>query len=170
MLCNFSHWINNIQKYYSVSLCVISIIIVSAPTDLRRFNTWNLHKRNQMSLLEISTNPFALREPTSRGGKERPSFTWFFSKSPTSSLTSIHQKFLPMRWVRKNIVSIKKEYVSIQKINIIVVLIFWIVLPIISMIIMNSKSFITPKNVGILFKYKLLDALKIYIINLGYVW
>ena len=48
------------------------------------------HKRNQMSLLEISTSPFALREPTSRGGKERFSSTWAFSKLPTSSLTRIH--------------------------------------------------------------------------------
>ena len=65
-----------------------------ALTILRRFNTWSLHKRNQMSLLEISTSPFTLREPTSRGGKERSSSTWVFSKSPTSSLTRIHQKCL----------------------------------------------------------------------------
>ena len=29
---------NNIQKYYSISRCVISIIIVIASTILRRFN------------------------------------------------------------------------------------------------------------------------------------
>ena len=49
-------------------------------------------------------------EPTSRGGKERSFSTWVFSKSHTFSLTRIHQKFLPMIWVRKNIVSIKKKY------------------------------------------------------------
>ena len=32
-LCNFSLQINNIQKYYLVSFCVISIIIVFAPTS-----------------------------------------------------------------------------------------------------------------------------------------
>ena len=62
-----------------------------------------------MSLLEILTSPFVLRESTSRGGNERSSSTWVFSKSPTSSLTRIHQKFLLMRWVRKNLVSIKKK-------------------------------------------------------------
>ena len=44
-------------------------------------NTWSLHKRNQMSLLEISTSLFAVREPTSSGGKERSSFElscWLF--------------------------------------------------------------------------------------------
>ena len=95
--------------YCSVSLCVISILIVFAPTILRRFITWSLHKRNQMSLLEISTRPFDLREPTSKGGKERSSSTWVFSKSLTSSLTRIHKRFLSMRWARKNIVSIKKK-------------------------------------------------------------
>ena len=33
VLCNFSLQINNIQKYYSVSLCVISIIIEFEPTQ-----------------------------------------------------------------------------------------------------------------------------------------
>ena len=32
MLCNFFLYVNNIQKYYSISSCVISIIIVFAPT------------------------------------------------------------------------------------------------------------------------------------------
>ena len=32
VLCNFLLYANNIQKYYSVSHCVISIIIVIAPT------------------------------------------------------------------------------------------------------------------------------------------
>ena len=104
----FSLQINNIQKYYLVSLYIISIIIVFAPSILRRFNTWNLHKRNQMRLL-ISTSPFALKEPTSKGGKERAFSTWVFSKWSTSSLTRILQRFLLMRWVRKNFVSIKKK-------------------------------------------------------------
>ena len=71
VLCISYLQINIIQKYYSVSLCVISIIIVFALTILRRFNTSSPYKRNQMRLLEISTSPFALREPTSRDGKER---------------------------------------------------------------------------------------------------
>ena len=49
--------------------------------NFKEIQSWSLHKRNQMSLLEISTRPFALREPTSRGGKERSSSTWVFSKS-----------------------------------------------------------------------------------------
>ena len=32
VLCNFFLYVNNIQKYYSISSCVISIIIVFAPT------------------------------------------------------------------------------------------------------------------------------------------
>ena len=32
VLCNFFLYVNNLQKYYSVSRCVISIIIVFAPT------------------------------------------------------------------------------------------------------------------------------------------
>ena len=35
MLCNFFLYINNIQKYYLVSLCVISIIIMFAPTGTK---------------------------------------------------------------------------------------------------------------------------------------
>ena len=54
-------------------------------------------------------SPFALREPTLRGGKERSSFTWVFSKLPRSSLIRIFQRFLLMRWVMKNFVSIKKK-------------------------------------------------------------
>ena len=38
VLCNSFLYTNNIQKYYSVSRYVISIIIVIAPTILRRFN------------------------------------------------------------------------------------------------------------------------------------
>ena len=34
VLCNFFLYVNNIQKYYSVSHCVISIIIVFAPTHM----------------------------------------------------------------------------------------------------------------------------------------
>ena len=38
VLCNSFLYTNNIHKYYLVSRCVISIIIVIAPTILRRFN------------------------------------------------------------------------------------------------------------------------------------
>ena len=34
VLCNSFLYTNNIQKYYSVSRCVISIIIVIAPTQI----------------------------------------------------------------------------------------------------------------------------------------
>ena len=39
MLCNFFLYVNNIQKYYSVSRCVISIIIVFALT-LGKNSAW----------------------------------------------------------------------------------------------------------------------------------
>ena len=35
VLCNSFLYTNNIQKYYSVSSCVISIIIVIAPTKVK---------------------------------------------------------------------------------------------------------------------------------------
>ena len=35
VLCNFFLYINNIKKYYLVSLCVISIIIMFAPIDTK---------------------------------------------------------------------------------------------------------------------------------------
>ena len=36
VLCNSFLYTNNIQKYYSISRCVIFIIIVIAPTDIIR--------------------------------------------------------------------------------------------------------------------------------------
>ena len=38
VLCNSFLYTNNIQKHYSVSRCVISIIIVIAPTQTLLFN------------------------------------------------------------------------------------------------------------------------------------
>ena len=38
VLCNSFLYTNNIQKYYSVSRCVISIIIVIAPTIINNRN------------------------------------------------------------------------------------------------------------------------------------
>ena len=38
VLCNFFLYINNIKKYYSVSRCIISIIIVFAPAQINLFN------------------------------------------------------------------------------------------------------------------------------------
>ena len=40
MLCNSFLYTNNIQKYYSISRCVISIIIVIAPTPYLSLNLW----------------------------------------------------------------------------------------------------------------------------------
>ena len=47
MLCNSFLYTNNIQKYYSVSRCVISIIIVIAPTCCKNIVDISFLRRNK---------------------------------------------------------------------------------------------------------------------------
>lgn len=53
MLCNSFLYTNNIQKYYSVSRCVISIIIVIAPT---RSVCFFLVNENEEEEVEVGAN------------------------------------------------------------------------------------------------------------------
>ena len=96
-------------------LCVISIIIVFAPTILRRFRhgaytretKWDYWRSQQTIRLQGSP----LQEV------ERKDLFYLSLLRVAYILTK--KMLLPMRWVMKNVVSIKKKYISIQKMNII---------------------------------------------------
>ena len=63
VLCISFLYINNIQKYYSVSLCVISIIIVFAPieplcvTVAKNINSMNLQQNICLQSQTNQSNP-----------------------------------------------------------------------------------------------------------------